>query len=83
MMCLALRFKACTVCKTVGARTTTLFWAQTKKCQLKVKHVGYVILLPPFSISLNHNDLFKQQHVGSYVDKMSKYSGVEASFTSM
>lgn len=46
MMCLVLRFKACTVCKTVGAQTSTLFWAQTEKCQLKVKHVGYVIHPP-------------------------------------
>lgn len=51
MMCLVLRFKACTVCKTVGAWTSTLFSAQTEKCQLKVKHVGYVIL--PLSYSLH------------------------------
>lgn len=63
MMCLLLRFKACTVCKTVGVRTSTLFSAQTEKCQPKVKHVGYVILpyisphtpppsLPPLAPSL-------------------------------
>lgn len=80
MMCLVLRFKACTVCKTVGARTSTLFRAQTEKCQLKVKRVGYVILSPSpsassslrLSISRNHNDLFKQQHVGSQDDRTVK-----------
>lgn len=73
MMCLFLRFKACTVCKTVGVRTSTLFSAQTEKCQLKIKHVGYVILpLPAPSVSLNHNDLFKQQHVGNQRDSIVK-----------
>lgn len=43
MMCLVFRFKACTVCKTVGVWTSTLFSAQIKKCQLKVKHIGFAI----------------------------------------
>lgn len=82
MMCLVFRFKACTVCKTVGAWTPTLFSAQIKKCQLKVE-ARWVCdfslclsfsLSSPFllSISLNHNDLFKQQHVGSQDDRIIK-----------
>lgn len=59
MMCLVLRFKACTVCKTVGAWTSTLFSAQSEKCQLKAKHVGYAIFpaslatSPPLPLALS------------------------------
>lgn len=52
MMFLVLRFKACTVCKTVGAWTSALLRTQTERCQLKVKHIGCVILsLSPISSS--------------------------------
>lgn len=59
MMCLVFRFKACTVCKTVGAWTSTLFSAQIKKCQLKVKTRWvcdfflslFFFLHPSFSVS--------------------------------
>lgn len=77
MMCLVLRFKACTVCKTVGAVDLDFILSSNREMPTKSKACRvcnslYVFLAPSLYISLNHNDLFKQQHVGSQDDRIVK-----------